>query len=170
MLALCRRLIVPWHLLLLLLLGSTCGQSIGKSLIGAPDVGQCLLPALLRLLGCHPLQQLLLVQHLRRQLALRVHIPFRQHTLSQPKPLYIQARVCHTACTCSPFCSATSNTCKVAARHGLSQATLGGKTLIRTWVVIEQCRLGLGHLDHGLLQPLALLLLALILLRFLLPR
>ena len=93
LLALCRRLIVPWHLLLLLLLGSTCGESIGKSLIGAPDIGQCLLPALLRLLGCHPLQQLLLVQHLRRQLALQMYIPFRQHTLSQPKLLYTETRI-----------------------------------------------------------------------------
>ncbi len=83
LLALCRRLIVPWHLLLLLLLGSTCGESIGKSLIGAPDIGQCLLPALLRLLGCHPLQQLLLVQHLRRQLALQMYIlSVSTHSLS----------------------------------------------------------------------------------------
>ncbi len=84
LLALCRRLIVPWHLLLLLL-GSTCGESIGECLIGAPDIGQCLLPALLRLLGCHPLQQLLLVQHLRRQLALHMHI--------HPKLLYIETSI-----------------------------------------------------------------------------
>ena len=42
--------------------------------------------------------------------------------------------------------------------------------MICMWGIFEQCRVGVGHLDHCLLNPLALLLLALILLCFLLPR
>ncbi len=42
--------------------------------------------------------------------------------------------------------------------------------MICIWGMVEQCRVGVGHLDHCLLHSLALLLLALILLRFLLPR
>ena len=72
LLSLSRRLVVLWRLLLLLL-GSARNKSLGEALIRVPDTGCCLLPALLGLLCCRPLQQLLLVQHLRRQLALHLH-------------------------------------------------------------------------------------------------
>ena len=82
--ALCRSLIGSWRLLLLLLplllqLSSACGNGTGKALSsGAPDRGRSLLPALHAwpklptLLRCHALQQLLLVKHLRCQLALQM--------------------------------------------------------------------------------------------------
>lgn len=80
--AFCRRPIVLLPLLLLLLLGRACGKGICQALGRAPDAGRCLLPALLSLLCCHPLQQLLLVQHLRRQLALQLHGAPCQHSSS----------------------------------------------------------------------------------------
>lgn len=57
-----------------LLHGSACGEGFGKPLRWVPHRGSALLVSLLVLRG-RPLQQLLLVQHLCRQLALHMHVP-----------------------------------------------------------------------------------------------
>ena len=57
-----------------LLHDSACGKGVSKTLSGVPHRGSALLLSLLVLRG-RPLQQLLLVQHLCRQLALHMHVP-----------------------------------------------------------------------------------------------
>ena len=59
-----------------LLHGSACGKGIGKPLRWVPHRGPGNAPLLsLLVLRGRPLQQLLLVQHLCRQLALHMHVP-----------------------------------------------------------------------------------------------
>ena len=63
------RLLLVWKLLH----GSACGKGVGKTLSGVPHRGSALLLSLLVLRG-RPLQKLLLVQHLCRQLALHMRV------------------------------------------------------------------------------------------------